>query len=178
MVLIGSRSTFRLWPNIYLHCALSIKGHPSKTSGRGICARGICGGVSAKVDDLGQEGGVGHQPDVQKKKLARKNIFLVRNTFFARFFFGVVSVVRIGVRHPPTPPPPWIPICFGVDRNIFCISDVFTFYTVRTSEMGVGGGCLPNERCWTGWGSKKSIFGSDVFDGWPLISINSKIIHI
>jgi len=83
-------------------------------------------------------GGVGHQPDVQKKKKFRKKIV-------GQIFFVGVSVVRIGVRHPL---PPWIAIYFGPDRNIFCVSDVFTLDTVQTSDK-VGGGCLQNGRCWT-----------------------------
>jgi len=31
--------------------------------------------------------------------------------------------------------------------------------TIRTSEIGVGGGCLKNGRRWTKGGSKKSVFG-------------------
>jgi len=37
-----------------------------------------------------------------------------------------------------TPPPPWIAIYFGTEGNIFCVSDVFTLDTVRSSETGPG----------------------------------------
>jgi len=95
--------------------------------------------------------------DVRSK--GGESIFLA----IKNYFFGV------SLESNPPPPPPWIAIYFGSDRNIFCVSDVFTLDTVRTSEMGRGV-CLPNGRCRTGREGQKVSFWSDVFDGWPLMS--------
>jgi len=80
------------------------------------------------VDDLGQVGGGSAINRSSRKK----------------------GAFRWSVFECDTPSPP-------VDRNIFCVSDVFMLDTVRTSEMGGRGMVCQTDDVGQG-GSKKSVF--------------------
>jgi len=92
------------------------------------------------------DGGVGHKPDVQK------HFFLARNKLVWRFASPYWS---------PTPVP-WRPDC-----NIFCVLEVFTLDTVRTSEMG-GGGSAKQTMLNRG-GFEKSVFARTSLTDDPYI---------
>jgi len=95
------------------------------------------------TSDGGGDGG--HELDVQKRKKCG------------------ASGVCIGVRDPS------LPVHGCPDRNIFCVSDVFTRYTVRTSEME-GGVAVKRTKLDTGGGvSKKSVFDRTSLMDDPLL---------
>jgi len=110
------------------------------------------------VDDLGWGGGRGW-PSTGRPE----TFFLWPETIFLAF---QESVLKFDPRLPP-------PVHGRPDRNIFCVSDVFRLDTVRTSEMGRGGGAV----CQTddvgqrdrGGGSKKSVFGRTSLMDDPII---------
>jgi len=112
-------------------------------------------GASAKVDDLGRGGPQCHKPDVQEKHIFGQKRKLGQKKKLARIFFGCFGSPYWSL----TPPLPRNALYFSADRNIFCVSDVFTLDTVRTSEMGV---CQTVDVGQVG-GSNKSVFARTSF---------------